>query len=310
MLADAADRAEVEAVWGALPLTLDDADASAGLPAILEAAAAGRIDVLHLAGIDLARDADAPALAERALKKVAASGTVVVQELALTDTAARYADVVLPVRATQERAGTRTNWEGRAQRFARAVDAPKLCQDDWEVFVQVAAVLGRDLGAIGLDALRAQMDTLGLRSTPHALPAAGAALAASAAPAAAAAEGALVAVVRSLLLDRGTMLAGADDLMATARDATITIARRDADARGITDGELVTVRGAGAAGGDVTIALPAVVADDVLPGVVILPRSSTDPFVTALAGDDGVVHVVLERAMAHTTPHTMAEVPA
>jgi anaerobic selenocysteine-containing dehydrogenase len=106
------------------------------------------------------------------------------------------------------------------------------------------------------------------------------------------------------------MLAGADDLMATARDATITIARRDADARGITHGELVTVRGAGAAGGDVMIALPAVVADDVLPGVVILPRSSTDPFVTALAGDDGVVHVVLERAMAHTTPHTMAEVPA
>ncbi len=304
MLADAADRAEVEAVWGALPLTLDDADASAGLPAILEAAAAGRIDVLHLAGIDLARDADAPALAERALKKVAAAGTVVVQDLALTDTAARYADVVLPVRATQERAGTRTNWEGRAQRFARAVDAPKLCQDDWEVFVQVAAVLGRDLGATGLDALRTQMDTLGLRSTPHALPAAGAA------PAAAAPVGALVAVVRSVLLDAGTMLAGADDLMATARDATITIARRDADARGITHGELVTVRGAGAAGGDVMIALPAVVADDVLPGVVILPRSSTDPFVTALAGDDGVVHVVLERAMAHTTPHTMAEVPA
>ena len=311
LLADAADRAEVEAVWGALPLTLDDADAADGLPAILEAAAAGRIDVLHLAGIDLARDADAPALAERALKKVAASGTVVVQDLALTDTAARYADVVLPVRATQERAGTRTNWEGRAQRFARAVDAPKLCQDDWEVFVQVAAVLGRDLGATGLDALRAQMDTLGLRSTPHALPGAAAAgPASSATPAAAAPEGALVAVVRSLLLDAGTMLAGADDLMATARDATITIARRDADARGITDGELVIVRGAGGAGGDVAIALPAVVADDVLPGVVILPRSSTDPFVTTLAGDDGRVHVMLERATAHTMAHTMAEVPA
>ena len=57
-------------------------------------------------------------------------------------------------------------------------------------------------------------------------------------------------------------------------------------------------------------ALPAVVADDVLPGVVILPRSSTDPFVTALAGDDGVVHVVLERATSDTMAHTMAEVPA
>ena len=59
-----------------------------------------------------------------------------------------------------------------------------------------------------------------------------------------------------------------------------------------------------------TIALPAVVADDVLPGVVVLPRSSTDPFVTALADDDGRVHVVLERAMAHAMTQTMAEVPA
>jgi NADH-quinone oxidoreductase subunit G len=113
--------------------------------------------VLHLAGVDLARDADAPALAARALAKVAASGTVVVQDLALTETAARYADVVLPVTATQERAGTRTDWEGRAQRFSRAVDGPKLAQDDWEVFVQLAAILGRDLGASGLDAIRAQI---------------------------------------------------------------------------------------------------------------------------------------------------------
>jgi NADH-quinone oxidoreductase subunit G len=295
MLADASDRAEVEAAWGGLPATLAG-DTVAGLPGILEAAAAGRVDVLHLAGVDLARDADAPALAARALAKVAATGTVVVQDLALTETAARYADVVLPVTATQERAGTRTDWEGRAQRFSRAVDGPKLAQDDWEVFVQLAAVLGRDLGASGLDAVRAQMEALGSRTTPHALPAPESATAGDAAATAesAAADGALVAVVRSLLIDHGTMLAGADDLLATARDATVTIARRDAVAHGIADGDVVAVTGASGA----TVELPAVVADDVLPGVVVLPRSSTTPFANALADDAGRVHVTLAKVGA------------
>jgi len=300
---DAADRAEVEATWGPLPDTLaagadgaaGAADAGvAGLHGILEAAAAGRIDVLHLAGIDLVRDADAPSLAERALAKVVASGTVVVQDIALTETAARYADVVLPVVATQERAGTRSDWEGRAQRFDRAVDGPKLAQDDWEVFVQLAALLGRDLGATDLAGFRAQQAELGLRATAHvdldvdtAAPAAGLP-----------ADGTLVAVLRSLLIDGGTMLAGSDDLHATARDATVTIARRDADAHGIADGDLVAVTGAAGAGASVTIELPAVVADDVLPGVVILPRTSTTPAANALAADDGSVRVTLARVAA------------
>jgi NADH-quinone oxidoreductase subunit G len=311
LLSDADDRSAVEAVWGALPTTLADG-AVTGLAVILEASAAGRVDVLHLAGIDLARDADAPGLAARALAKVAASGTVVVQDLALTATAAQYADVVLPVTATQERAGTRTNWEGRAQQFSRAIDGPKLSQDDWEVFVQLAAVLGHDLGANGLDAIRAQRATLGLRATPHPVPAVAAAPGDTAD--AAAPEGALVAVVRSLLLDGGTMLAGADDLMATARDATITIARRDADAHGISDGDTVAVTGAGAGG--VVLELPAVVADDVLPGVVVLPRSSTEPFATVLADDAGRVHVTLTKVAsaggAATSPAAgaMAEVTA
>jgi NADH-quinone oxidoreductase subunit G len=73
LLADAADRAEVEAVWGPLPAARSPTTMARRRPAgILEAAAAGRVDVLHLAGVDLARDADAPALAARALAKVAA----------------------------------------------------------------------------------------------------------------------------------------------------------------------------------------------------------------------------------------------
>jgi NADH-quinone oxidoreductase subunit G len=301
LLADAADRSEVEAVWGALPANVATSEGVTGLAGILEAAVAGRIDVLHLAGVDLARDADAPALAGRALAKVAASGTVVVQDLALTATAEQYADVVLPVTATQERAGTRTDWEGRAQRFSRAVDGPKLSQDDWEVFVQLSAVLGHDLGANGLDAVRAQLATLGTRTTPHPLPVVDAP---SEVPVP---DGALVAVVRSLLLDGGTLLAGADDLLATAREATVTIARRDAVAHGIDEGDTVAISSPNGA----SITLPAVVADDVLPGVVVLPRSSTAPFANVLADDAGRVHVTLTKAASSGAgAAAMAEVSA
>jgi len=239
------------------------------------------------------------ALAARALAAVAARGTVVVQDLALTATAARYADVVLPVTATQERSGSRTDWEGRAQRFARAVDAPELAQDDWEVFVQLAAVLGQDLGYASLDAIRAEQAALGVRPTAHPLPAAAAP--GGAAAAGPATDGTFVAVGRPQLLDGGTMLAGADDLLATARPATIGVARADAARLGIVDGGTVTVRGASA-----EVTLPAVVLDDLVPGAVLLPRTSTEPPVTHLAGDDGVVRVTLTPVPADATARPVA----
>ncbi len=284
LLADAADRAEVEAVWGPLPGHLTGAPVD-GLRGILSAAAEGRVDVLLVAGADLARDAQSADLAERALARVAAAGTVVVQDLALTETSTRYADVVLPVTATQERDGTRTDWEGRAQGFRRAVDAPELAQDDWEAFVQLAAALGHRLYG-SLDAVRAERSALGVRATAHPLPDAPAS--ATASPV----GDTFVAVVRPLLLDAGTMLAGADDLLATARAVTVGIGRADAARLGIADGDAVTVTGAGG----VSVTLPAAVLPDLVPGAVVLPRTSTEPPVTRLADVDGVVRVTLARA--------------
>ena len=60
-----------------------------------------------------------------------------------------------------------------------------------------------------------------------------------------------------------------------------------------------------------TLELPAVVADDVLPGVVVLPRSSTPTFANALADDAGRVHVTLTKvASAAPAAAAMAEVGA
>jgi NADH-quinone oxidoreductase subunit G len=297
-LDDPADRSELEALWGAPVPTERGRD----LAAILADAAAGRIEVLHLIGVDLARDAASPELARAALERVE---TVIVQDLAATDTVREFADVVLPATATQERAGSRTDWEGRTQRFARAVDGPGVAQDDWEILVQLAALLGHDLGVDDLDGVRAELGRLGMRATPHAWPAAAGpgaaggppdaavAAASDAPPPGAEAPEGLQLLARPLLLDRGTMLAGADDLLATARAATATLSPSDAAALGLTDGALVELTGAGH-----RLTLPVRVARDLVPGVVLVPTNATEVPAAALTGSAGTGRVTLAAAPA------------
>lgn len=264
---DAADRAEVEAVWGVdLPT-----EAGRDLHQILTDAAAGKIDVLHLVGVDLVRDCASPELARKALEKVK---LVVAQDLAATETVSEFADVVLPAAGTQERFGSYTNWEGRTQRFSRAVDGPLLVQEDWEIVVQLAALLGEDLGFSDLEQLRAEIARLGTRTEPHAFPD----VAAPETGDPSESDG-LRAVVRPMLLDRGTMLTGATDLLATARESAAVLNAVDAASLGITDGDEVEVAGAGQ-----VLHLTARVGHDAVPGVVVLPANSTDVPAAALLG--------------------------
>ncbi len=276
-LDDADDRAAVEAAWG----TTLPAEPGRDLHAILTAAAAGEIDVLHLIGVDLARDAASTELARAALAKV---GTVICQDLARTQTVTGYADVVFPAAGRQERSGSTTNWEGRTQRFARAVDGPDLVQEDWEIIVQLAAMLGHDLGVDDLEGVRSEVAALGRRSASHALPGQ-----VPAATPATGGDGRLTATVRPLLLDHGTMLAGATDLLATARPARALLNAHDAEAQGVADGDLLAV-----VAGSSRVEIVAAVRRDVVPGVVVLPANSTEVPAWDLADRDGRVSVTLE----------------
>ncbi|MEX2324233.1 MAG: molybdopterin-dependent oxidoreductase, partial [Nitriliruptoraceae bacterium] len=311
LLTDESDRGDVAAVWGDLPST-----PGRDLHAILADAAAGKIDVLHLIGVDISRDVAASALGRKALEK---AGTVIVQDLALTDTA-QLADVVLPATARQERAGTATNFEGRAQAFQRAVDAAGLALDDWEIIRQLSAVLGKDLGFDDLAGIRAEMDRLGRRPEPHAHhesveqssveqsdstatgDEAGAATdaesdSAATAAAAADADGVFAAVVRPLLLDNGTMLTGAADLLATARVAAAQIAPEDAAELGISDGQQLKVNVASGSGNG-SVELVAEVTRAVAPGFLALPANSTAPAIIGLVGEDGQLAVTVEALTA------------
>ena len=278
-LDDAGDRDAVQAEWGELP---DAPGRTFGQ--ILADAAAGKIDVLHLVGVDLLADAPDRKVAEQALKKVK---TVIAQDLSHTDTVG-MADIVLPATAVPERRGTLTNFEGRTQSFAPAVEAPKLAQDDWEIVVKLAAVLGKDLGFSDLDQLRAERSRLGARAEAHAWPEA----AATSAPDA---DGGLVAFSHRMLLDRGVMTEGADELLATSRDPFVAINDVDAERLGITDGDPVVVSANGA-----SLELVAQVEYDVVPGVVFVPRNSTDTGANLLGDLSGLVPVEVRAAVPAT----------
>jgi NADH-quinone oxidoreductase subunit G len=109
---------------------------------MLEAARDGRIKALVLVGADPVTDAENPRLAELALARVDS-----VISLDLLPTASnRYADVLLPACAPQERVGSFTTWEGRRQPFGQIIPPQGHCLEDWDILRQLARTMGTDLG--------------------------------------------------------------------------------------------------------------------------------------------------------------------
>ena len=66
---------------------------------------------------------------------------MVVQDIFMTETAA-LADVVLPAACFAEKDGTQTNTERRVQKWRKAQDPPGEAKADWQIFSELAKVMG------------------------------------------------------------------------------------------------------------------------------------------------------------------------
>ncbi|MFB8762966.1 NADH-quinone oxidoreductase subunit G [Nocardiopsis alba] len=120
-VAEASARAEVARAWnvGSLPESPGrDTDQ------ILAAAAAGELDALVIAGVEL-DDLPDPEAARAALAKVP---FIVSLEIRASDVTDR-ADVVFPVAAVAEKSGTFVDWEGRHRPFGDALKVPGALSD-------------------------------------------------------------------------------------------------------------------------------------------------------------------------------------
>ncbi len=134
-------------VVGALQLGLAPADAGHAALATLEAAAAGKLDLLILLGADPINDCPDADLARRAL----AGARRVVSIDTFMSESTQQADVVLPAAAFGEQDGTTTNLEGRVSRVSQKVTVHGTARPDWMIATELALDLGHDVGFTTVD---------------------------------------------------------------------------------------------------------------------------------------------------------------
>jgi len=101
-------------------------------PQILQAAAAKKLEVVYLLGVD---EIDLSAL----------KNTFVIYQGHHGDRGAHYADVILPGAACTEKSGTYVNTEGRVQRSFKAVFPPGEAKEDWRILRALSETLGETL---------------------------------------------------------------------------------------------------------------------------------------------------------------------
>ncbi len=227
-------REETAAVWGVPELPRSPGRDTGQ---IVEAAATGELAALLVGGVEVA-DLPDPARAREALDAV---GFLVSLEQRPSEVADR-ADVVLPVAAVVEKAGTFLDWEGRARPFEAALkpdqQTGRHCQSDHRVLHMLADAMGVGLGLPDLAAVRAELDRLGRwggeRAADPAEPGR---------PPARPERGEAVLAGHRLLLDRGRLQDGDDALAATRPPALARVSAATAAEAGVRDGESLAVTG-------------------------------------------------------------------
>ncbi len=225
---DEAARAEVARVWNVASLP---GQIGLDTDGILRAALDERLDALVVAGVD-PYDLPDPELALRALENTPFIVSLEIRASAVTD----RADVVLPVAAVAEKAGTFVDWEGRGRSFEAAVPQPGL-MSDLRAITAIADAMDVHLGLPDIAAVRRELGSLG--SYKGGRPAAPSVTGGTAAEPG---EGQAVLASWHLLLDDGKLQDGEPFLAGTARDAVALLSPATAAEIGAVD--KVTVNGA------------------------------------------------------------------
>ncbi len=263
---DETARSEVARAWNVTALPEIAGRDTTG---IIEAALNEELDALVVAGVDPYDLAD-PAKALAALENTPFIVSLEVRASAVTD----RADVVLPVAAVPEKAGTFVDWEGRGRTFDVATAVSGVLSD-LKVIAAIADHMDVHLGLPDAAAARRELGGLGAwRGTRPVAPSV------TGGSGKAPRAGQAVLATWHLLLDDGRLQDGEPYLAGTARAAEALISEATAAEIGVADGEKIVI-------GD-GVTLPARIAD--LPDrVVWVPSNSAGVSVTrdlgAVAGD-------------------------
>jgi NADH-quinone oxidoreductase subunit G len=265
---DSAARADVARAWGVAALPAESGRDTAEILA----AAAESAEVpyaLVIAGVD-PDDLPDPAAALAAVERASFVVSLELRASAVTD----RADVVFPVAAVAEKAGTFVNWEGRPGEFGPALSVPTV-RSDLQVLNSIADAMDTHLGLPDVAAARRELAGLGVGSANPAageLPPAGhpdlSGLASSAAGPLNPTPGEALLATWHNLLDAGRMQDGEPHLAGTARAAVAKMSAATAAEAGVAAGAKVTV---GTSHGEITVPVEIATMPD---RVVWLPSNS------------------------------------
>jgi NADH-quinone oxidoreductase subunit G len=269
-------RAEVGAAWDVVGMP---AKVGRDTAAIIAAASAGELGALLVGGIDPADLTGSGEVLNALTRSFVVS--LELRESAVTD----VADVILPVAAHQEKAGTFVNWEGRVRSFGAALTTNAM--SDHRVVDLLAAEMGETLGVRTLAAARADMQALGpWTGAPPAAPTVEPVEVPPPNP------GQAVLATWHHLLDSGRMQDGEPFLAGTARKAGALLSTRTAASLGLTEGDTVRV-----SSGSGAITVPVCVRD-MADGVIWLPTNSAGSTVRSTLGVDAGTAVTLAKGGA------------
>ncbi|WOC10999.1 NADH-quinone oxidoreductase subunit G [Gordonia sp. MP11Mi] len=268
-------RAEISAVWGAeIP-----ARPGRSTSQILDALTAGDLDAVVAGGVEL-DDLPNPSAAVDAVR--GASFVVSLEQRESSVTA--LADVVLPVAAVPEKAGTFVDWEGRPRAFAAALptESGSVPLSDHRVLHALSAEMGTDLNCDDAAAIHDEFSRVGAWEGPR-----------HTAESVAAAEpsqlqtGCAVLASWRMLLDLGRMQDGEPHLAGTARPPVARLSAATAARVGVAEGQSLAVS---TDHGCITLPLAVTEMTD---GVVWVPMNSPGsrlyPTLRAQPGDTVVI---------------------
>jgi NADH-quinone oxidoreductase subunit G len=269
-------RAEVGAAWDVVGLP---DKVGRDTSAIIAAANSGRLGGLLVGGVDPADLIGSSDLFDALTRSFVVS--LELRSSAVTD----VADVVLPVAAHQEKAGTFVDWEGRVRSFEAALTTSAM--SDHRVLDLLAAEMGEPLGVRTLEAVRSDMRALGPWTGDRA-----------AAPVVEAVEvpsldaGQAVLATWHHLLDSGRMQDGEPFLAGTAPKARALLSAKTAATIGLADGDTVRVS---TSSGSITVPLTIT---DMADHVIWLPTNSPGSAVRQMLGVDAGAVVSLTKGGA------------
>ena len=272
-------RAEAGAAWGVVGLP---AKVGRDTSAIIAAAGSGELGGLLVGGIDPADLVGSGDVLDALTRSFVVS--LELRESAVT----QVADVILPVAAHQEKAGTFVNWEGRVRSFEAALTTNAM--SDHRVLDLLSGEMGEALGVRTLEAARADMRALGPwtgpRATVPAVPPAPRAEASSLE------AGQAVLATWHHLLDSGRMQDGEPFLAGTAPKAWALLSAKTAATVGLSAGDTVRV----SVGSDF-ITVPLTITD-MADHVIWLPTNSPGSAVRQALGVDAGTVVSLTKGGA------------